>query len=249
MKVLAIVGSPRKGGNTDTLIDRFIEGARSQNAEVEKIYLRDLDINCCQGGFTCEVAGRCVIPDDMGQLATKIRAANGVILGTPVYMGNVPGLVVNLLVRCRQFISYIDALGSSDLSPEEEKALAEEKTCLSLWNGTHPYAEAESFAEQLMDRRIRSYYDKYGSHPACAKRLEKGKRGAIILCFGQDVENRYPDIVNFLETNLSEFWGTDLLDTLSVHGVVKKGDAQNKEDLLELAFNTGQKMCMIKNLL
>ena len=51
MKILGLVGSPRKKGNTEIMVDTFLEGAASAGAEVKKYFLADLDINQCQGCF------------------------------------------------------------------------------------------------------------------------------------------------------------------------------------------------------
>ena len=205
MKILGIVGSTRKGGNTDVIVDSALEGAKSKNAEVEKLYLRDFDIGPCQGGFTCEVIKKCVLPDGMRQISAKVHEAQGFVLGTPVHMGTVSSLFSNFLIRCRPFISYLDAIGTPGLSPEEEKALFAEKTCLELLKGTKPYGEMTSFTEKVMDNSIKSYYTKYDSHPTANKRLEKGKKGIIILCYGQKVKDRYPWLIDFIEYNLKEF--------------------------------------------
>ena len=85
MKVLAVVGSPRKGGNTDVLIDQMISGAARAGAEVEKIYLNDMKITPCQACMSCKKKPGCVIKDDMQGLYPKIMAAEGLLFGTPVY--------------------------------------------------------------------------------------------------------------------------------------------------------------------
>ncbi|NPV69288.1 MAG: flavodoxin family protein [Firmicutes bacterium] len=85
MYVLAVIGSPRKGGNTDVLVDKAIGGARSSGAQVEKVYLSDLDIGPCDACMGCENTGECVKPDDMQDLFPKILRADGLIIGTPVY--------------------------------------------------------------------------------------------------------------------------------------------------------------------
>jgi len=72
MRILAVVGSPRKGGNTDALVDKVIEGARSSGATVEKIYLSDLDIGACDVCNSCSGNGRCVKDDGMQQVYTKM---------------------------------------------------------------------------------------------------------------------------------------------------------------------------------
>ena len=85
MKVLAVVGSPRKGGNTDVLIDQLISGAAGAGAEVEKIYLNDLKITPCQACYACKKKPGCVIQDDMQKLYPKVLAADAILFGTPVY--------------------------------------------------------------------------------------------------------------------------------------------------------------------
>ena len=59
MKILALAGSPRKGGNTDLLADALLSGARSAGAEVEKVYLNDLNIRGCQACYGCRKTGKC----------------------------------------------------------------------------------------------------------------------------------------------------------------------------------------------
>lgn len=58
-KILALSGSPRKGGNSDLLCDRFIEGAQSAGHQAEKIYLKDKNINYCTGCGNCFMNREC----------------------------------------------------------------------------------------------------------------------------------------------------------------------------------------------
>jgi len=73
VKVLGIVGSPRKGGNTDALVEEVLEGARSKGAETEKIYLDDLKIRPCDACELCSENGKCVIEDDFQFIFQKIK--------------------------------------------------------------------------------------------------------------------------------------------------------------------------------
>ena len=89
-KLLAFVGSPRKGGNTDVLVDEAIDAFRTASGEAEKVFLSSLRINPCQGCFACMrgdgLDSVCVQHDDMTELYQKMFAANAIIWATPIYM-------------------------------------------------------------------------------------------------------------------------------------------------------------------
>jgi multimeric flavodoxin WrbA len=87
MKILGIVGSPRKEGNTDILVNEVLRGARDVGATTEKIFLNDLDIKPCQSTCSdyCKKTGDCRIKDDMSQLYKKTFDSDVLVLGTPVY--------------------------------------------------------------------------------------------------------------------------------------------------------------------
>ncbi len=85
MKVLAVVGSPRKRGNTELLVDAVIRGATENGAEVEKVFLADLDVRPCDGCDACRKSTRCVLRDDMIPLYDQLYASDAWVLGTPIY--------------------------------------------------------------------------------------------------------------------------------------------------------------------
>lgn len=87
MKVLGIVGSPRKGGNTDVLVSQVLAGARSLGAETEKLYLDDLSISPCRACFSWAQGGTCVVRDDFQRVVEKLKGADGIVLGSPMYVG------------------------------------------------------------------------------------------------------------------------------------------------------------------
>ena len=84
-QVLGIVGSPRRGGNTDALVDAVLSGALEAGAHVEKVLLGDLDIAPCRACDACQRTGVCVQEDDMAALLLKMQASQVWVLGTPVY--------------------------------------------------------------------------------------------------------------------------------------------------------------------
>ncbi|MDH7568156.1 MAG: flavodoxin family protein [Armatimonadota bacterium] len=87
MRIVAVVGSPRAGGNTDVLVDRIIAGATSLGAHVDRFFLADMDIRPCRGCEGCRQAPEhpCVVDDDMQEIHERLRACDGVIVGTPIY--------------------------------------------------------------------------------------------------------------------------------------------------------------------
>jgi len=84
-QILAVVGSPRKGGNTEILVSKIAEGAEAAGAHVERIYLGDLNIRECDGCHACWRGRPCSKNDDMCQLYPKIAASDAIVFGTPVY--------------------------------------------------------------------------------------------------------------------------------------------------------------------
>ena len=84
-KIIAIYGSPRRSGNTATLLKKAIEGARDSGADVEEIVLRDLKISPCLEIYGCLQAGECAIKDDFQMVRDKILHAQGLILASPVF--------------------------------------------------------------------------------------------------------------------------------------------------------------------
>lgn len=87
MKIVGLVGSPRKEGNTDTLLQKALEGAKSQGAETTILYLNELNIRGCQACYACKKTGHCVVDDDMKKVYETINESDGIILGSPVYFG------------------------------------------------------------------------------------------------------------------------------------------------------------------
>jgi len=84
-RVLILSSSPRKGGNSNALCDRFMEGARAAHHQVEKVFLAEKKINYCTGCYTCEGNGECVQNDDMSPILDSMMAADVIVMATPVY--------------------------------------------------------------------------------------------------------------------------------------------------------------------
>lgn len=89
MKILALVGSPRLGGNTDFLVDQALGEAAKLGAQIEKIMLSQYTVAPCLGHDDCGSFESCMQKDDTSWILNRFCEADGVILATPVYYYNV----------------------------------------------------------------------------------------------------------------------------------------------------------------
>jgi multimeric flavodoxin WrbA len=104
-KILCLCGSPRPTGNTQTLVDRFAEGASEAGAEVEIVRSFDLDIRPCRGCLRCNIIGRCAIKgDDWPPLAESFCKADAVLFASPVYFHHVTGNLKLVIDRIRSLL-------------------------------------------------------------------------------------------------------------------------------------------------
>ncbi|MFX1411069.1 MAG: flavodoxin family protein [Promethearchaeota archaeon] len=85
LHVLGIVGSPRRDGNTEILVDKVLSGAEEAGALSKKVILNELNINPCQACDSCYKIGHCIQKDDMVNLEKKMEQCRIWILGTPIY--------------------------------------------------------------------------------------------------------------------------------------------------------------------
>lgn len=100
MKVLAISASPRKGGNSDVLCDRFLLGASEAGHETEKISLNDVAIFPCRGCYACGESNKCIQKDDMAGILAKVISADVLVLATPVYFYCMDAQMKMFIDRC-----------------------------------------------------------------------------------------------------------------------------------------------------
>lgn len=104
MNIIAINGSPRKKQNTATLLNTALEGAASNGAETEMIHLYDFTYKGCKSCFACKLIngnsyGRCSINDEINPILQKIKNADAIILGSPIYLGSITGEMRSFIER------------------------------------------------------------------------------------------------------------------------------------------------------
>ncbi|MBN1106459.1 MAG: flavodoxin family protein [Deltaproteobacteria bacterium] len=116
MKVLGIYGSPRKGGNSDQLLDSALEGAKSAGAEVLRVYARDLSMSGCIECGGCDQTGECVLEDDMQNVYPLIEEADVIFLSSPIFFYSVTAQVKALIDRGQA----LWAKKALEKSPEEK---------------------------------------------------------------------------------------------------------------------------------
>jgi len=104
-KIIAFAASPRRGGNTDIILDKIIEGIRSAGADVEIYRTHDLNIQPCSGCGECAKRGRCIINDVFQDIFDRLISCDGIVFASPLYFMNVPARGKALIDRCQAFWS------------------------------------------------------------------------------------------------------------------------------------------------
>jgi len=99
MKVVGIVGSPRKNGSTEMLTAHTLRAIAEEGLDTELIRLAGLDIRPCNACMVCREEERCSIEDDLFPVYLKMKEADGIILASPVYYGSVTALIKGLMER------------------------------------------------------------------------------------------------------------------------------------------------------
>lgn len=97
--ILIISSSPRKDGNSETLVNSFTKGAIEAGHKVETIFLREKQYGFCKGCLACLKIGHCVILDDAIEIAEKMHDAQILVFATPIYYFSVSGQLKTMLDR------------------------------------------------------------------------------------------------------------------------------------------------------
>jgi len=122
MRLLAIAGSPRRGGNTDLLLEKFVKGAVEAGAETKTLIACSLKIEGCRNCEACLITGQCKIQDDMQPVYREMELADFLVIASPLQFMSVPAQLKALIDRCqalwaRKYILKIPPLG--DIRPRK----------------------------------------------------------------------------------------------------------------------------------
>ncbi|AEH60482.1 NADPH-dependent FMN reductase [Methanosalsum zhilinae DSM 4017] len=106
MKVLGVVGSQRKNGNTSALVKEALKPFEENGIDTKLVFLGDYNINDCNGCDGCQDTFRCIVDDDMQDIYPKILEADAIVLGSPTYFYNVSGDMKTFIDRCYCFEAF-----------------------------------------------------------------------------------------------------------------------------------------------
>jgi len=139
--VLGIVGSPRRQGNTEVLVDEVLQGAEETGAQVEKVLLTRLKITPCTACEACQETGECVFSDDMADLLEKMRRTQAWVLGTPVYWWG----------PSAQFKAFVDRWYSKIFLPADRDIFRAKRVILAIPLGDADVGVARHTVGMLTD--------------------------------------------------------------------------------------------------
>lgn len=110
-RVLAVLGSPRRDGNSDVLAAEFLRGAASAGFEPRYIIPTDLGMSPCDGMNQCFKTGKCVILDGMNEVYEEVLGATHILIATPVYFMGPPGSLKSFIDRFQAVWARFEVLG------------------------------------------------------------------------------------------------------------------------------------------
>ena len=99
VRVIGISGSPHRHGNTETLLDSFLDGARESGGSVEKVVLKELSYTACRGCNACHKTGKCIVEDEAPALFDRIMAADCIAVASPIYSMGITAELKGLIDR------------------------------------------------------------------------------------------------------------------------------------------------------
>jgi multimeric flavodoxin WrbA len=99
--VIGISGSPHRHGNTETLLDKFLEGAAGAGAEVDKIVLRSMNYTPCQGCNACHKTGECIVRDDAEVIIERVMSCDCLAIASPIYSMGITAELKGLIDRAQ----------------------------------------------------------------------------------------------------------------------------------------------------
>ncbi len=123
MQTTALYGSPRKKGNTDLMMDAFLEGVAEAGGQIHRVYVRDLQIAGCLGCGYCDKEGVCIQKDDMESLYTLLQESPRIVVASPIYFYGITGQLKLLVDRSQAVYmkNHLAQAQGKDSEPDETR--------------------------------------------------------------------------------------------------------------------------------
>jgi multimeric flavodoxin WrbA len=166
MRIVVMQASPNEDGLTATMAKEAMAGAEAAGAETELVHLRKLELGACkaceEGWGKCRRESLCIIEDDLESVRSKMAAADGIVLSTPVYFGDVAEVAKNFLDRLRR----CERAGPAEPRVEGRWALAMGAagggggggpSCLLAMERYFAHLAMPIFDQMIVTRRSRDY--------------------------------------------------------------------------------------------
>jgi multimeric flavodoxin WrbA len=182
MRLMAIIGSPRKKGNTELLVDQVVAGCRSRTDVVlEKLLIVDKRIDYCTGCLTCIMpspgTGRCVIEDDMAGILENMKKSDAFIFGTPNHMRTISAPLLNLLSRMLPLMAFkaiYDSKGNR-IGGEISTAIQNKPVAMVINQG-EPYF-CSSLVYEVLENNLKDFKLLRAGNIISVNNLAKGDAG------------------------------------------------------------------------
>lgn len=154
-RILAVMGSPRKNGNTHILISKIVEGAKANGAVVDELFLSELTISECDGCHACWKGKECRKDDDMRDIYPAIIQSDIIIFGTPVYWYGPTALMKAFIDRfvyfnCPENRQKIKGLSAAIAVPFEEDDLDTARGVVEFFEKSLAYLEVELLGQIIV---------------------------------------------------------------------------------------------------
>jgi multimeric flavodoxin WrbA len=154
-RVLGVVGSPRKNGNTDILVSKILEGAEQEGAATDVLYLKDLKIRECDGCHVCWEGKPCSKRDDLIDVYPKLVDSDAIVFGTPVYWYGPTALMKAFIDRfvyfnCPENRARIRGKSAALAAPFEEDDLETASLLVAMFEKCFAYLEMDPVGNVLV---------------------------------------------------------------------------------------------------
>ena len=170
--VLGIVGSPRKGGNTEIIVENALEAARSVGAETEMVLLSEQRVEPCTACDVCGKTGECVIKDDFMHVFERMAAADGIIMASPSYYESMSSQMKALIDRAGTYNTSAKGRTVFDGKVAGAMSVARRTGLANVWTQQLLFI----LSQKMIVPGITSYANAIGGDPGDVLKDEEGMR-------------------------------------------------------------------------